>query len=477
MIGSLLLGAMLSLGQSPAPNPGAVKGDFAPMPAPQQFALQQPVPRPVEEQALQLNAPLIEAAKEPEPPSETAPGAAPDRWLLQRLYQGTGPGIFLDTERMLIYGWFEASYSASSAANNAIPLTWNDRANEFLFQQCWVHMERTLVTSGTEPSFGYRVDMLAGSDYRYSLQRGMLNDQLLNPKGVQSLYGADLPVFYAAAYVPTICRGTEFRLGRQYTPFGTEGFEAPNTPLLSRSYAFNWCPPFTHMGATMINNLTSQWQVLSMLAAGNDVFLDGRFMEARYVNRIQYTSIDKRDLVAFGSSIGRGKMNTGQPFAPPTVATINEPAGRNNINVFDLTWAHTFTPRFAYGFEAIYGYQSGVPANVVGGLIDAGKAPGEPGMAHWGSIVNYLFFNWTPAMGTILRLELFDDFEGARTGFEGLYTSFTAGMQFKLWRHATGIPQLLIRPELRYDNNGYSLPFEGGKHDLFTAAGDVILRW
>jgi hypothetical protein len=35
---------------------------------------------------------------------------------------------------------------------------------------------------------------------------------------------------------------------------------------------------------------------------------------------------------------------------------------------------------------------------------------------------------------------------------------------------------IVLRPELRYDYNAESRPFED-KHGLFTAAMDVILRW
>ena len=35
---------------------------------------------------------------------------------------------------------------------------------------------------------------------------------------------------------------------------------------------------------------------------------------------------------------------------------------------------------------------------------------------------------------------------------------------------------MTFRPELRYDYNGYSTPLEG-KHGIFTAAFDMIVRW
>jgi hypothetical protein len=51
-----------------------------------------------------------------------------------------------------------------------------------------------------------------------------------------------------------------------------------------------------------------------------------------------------------------------------------------------------------------------------------------------------------------------------------LYTGATAGVTFKPRR------DLLLRPEVRYDYNDESRPFEG-QHGLFTAALDVIVRW
>jgi len=75
-----------------------------------------------------------------------------------------------------------------------------------------------------------------------------------------------------------------------------------------------------------------------------------------------------------------------------------------------------------------------------------------------------------PRLGGTTRVELFDDAKGRRTGFEGLYTGVTAGQSFK------PIQAITIRPELRYDYNGPSRPYED-THGLFTAAADVILRW
>ena len=76
----------------------------------------------------------------------------------------------------------------------------------------------------------------------------------------------------------------------------------------------------------------------------------------------------------------------------------------------------------------------------------------------------------SPRLSATSRLEFFDDFQGQRTHFPGLYTDFTVGLMFKPWK------SVIFRPELRYDYNGQSPAFEG-RHGLFTAASDLILRW
>jgi hypothetical protein len=380
--------------------------------------------------------------------------------------QGSWPGYLLDDSRTQIYGWTAQSFTGSTNTFFNSPVVWNDFANNYMLQQHWTRLERAVVTTGTEPTFGYKIDLIAGTDYRYTIMRDLLNAQLENAAGRQNFYGVDPVNFYVNAYVPTLLQGTEFRAGRLFTPFGVESVEAVSTPLMSRSYAFNWCPPFTHMGVQAVYTLSPEWAGTAMLANGNDVFF-GPAQEARFVGTLKYVHPNKKDAFAVGTSVGRGKFNAAEPYEPATVALPYEPAGRNNINVFDFVWTRVVNPRLTYNFEAIYGYQTNVPANVAGGII---KENAVTGTAHWGSLVHYLFVNFTPRLSGVLRFETFDDFQGQRTGFEGLYTAVTWGVQFRPRR------DIAIRPEIRYDYNGYSRPFEG-KHDILTCGCDAIVRW
>ncbi|MCE9533331.1 MAG: porin [Planctomycetes bacterium] len=446
----------------------------------------QPAQLPVDKKDVK-DAPKVEEKKEEEKKEEEEKKDEPTTYFFMKMLDGTPLGKTLEDRRISISGWTQMSYTGSSADTVNLPVVWNDRANRFLLQQHWLTIQKSLDTESKCASYGWRLDAMFGSDYRFLLMRGLFNSQLLNSKPnanepggfEQNLYGFDLPQFYVNAYLPNLFEGTEIRAGRMYTPWGLESVEGVTTPLLSRSYAFNWSPPFFHMAVAVLPKFNKNWSGQFMVANGNDVFFDPS-QELRFVGALTWKSDDENDSVTVATSIGRGKFNAGDPFNPATNGLQSEAAGRNNMNAFDLVYTHKFNDCFSYGLEAIYGYQTGVPTtNVVGAVSGAMiKTNANSGTAHWGSVAQYFTYKWSDKVSTIFRGEIFDDFEGQRTGYEGVYYAGTFGVQYKpkdwLW----------IRPEIRYDYNGDSTPFNfspttgaGTSHHVWTAAADLIIRW
>jgi hypothetical protein len=133
----------------------------------------------------------------------------------------------------------------------------------------------------------------------------------------------------------------------------------------------------------------------------------------------------------------------------------NQKDAFNNPQIFDLVYTRTVDARTLYSLETLFGYQTNVP---------------DLRTVTWFSVVNYLTYSFTPRVSGTARLEFFNDAQGQRTGFEGLYTALTAGVTFK------PAPSVIFRPEVRYDFNGDSRPFEN-QRSLFTANMDLILRW
>ncbi len=297
------------------------------------------------------------------------------------------------------------------------------------------------MTSGTtEPTFGFRFDnILPGVDYRFTLAKGVFDNQLTARHGLPSIYGIDPIQFYGEAYFPNIARGMDVKFGRYFALYGVETNDAISNALASHAYSFIY-DPFTHTGLLTTTKLSDAWTVQAGLVLGSDIFIDPAD-EPTFVGSVKWTRSDQRDGVLFSVITGSGRFNQTKDF--------------HNPEVFDLVYTHQFNARLTYNFESLLGYTTHVP---------------EIGTAQWFGVINYLTYNFTPRLSGTTRLEFFDDEQGQRTGSKGLYTAITAGLSFRSRK------AIIFRPELRYDYNDDSRPFEG-KHGLFTATADLILRW
>ena len=148
-----------------------------------------------------------------------------------------------------------------------------------------------------------------------------------------------------------------------------------------------------------------------------------------------------RDSVLFAVIVCSGRFDQKEAF--------------HNPEVFDLVYTRKLSDRLNYTLDALYGFTTNVP---------------ETGFANWWATVHYFNYTLTPRLTAVSRLELFDDVQGQRTGFAGLYVVPTVGVNLKPNRF------VVVRPEVRFDYNTESRPFEG-KHALATAAADVLVRW
>ena len=365
----------------------------------------------------------------------------PERWFLMQEAQGSWLGAALEEQRLLVSGWTQTSFTASTDDHDQLPLAFNYKANQFLLQQNWLRIDRTVLTSGTsEPSFGFRFDtILPGSDYRFTVARGLFDGQLTANRGTPNTYGIDPIQFYGEAYVPTIARGFDVKVGRFFSQYGIESTDAISNALASHSYTDIY-DPFTHTGVLTQTKLTDVWSVQAGAVLGSDDFID-RVDNATFIGSVKWAPTDQRDSVLVNVIAGQGRFN--------------QPRNFHNPELLDLVFTHKFDPRLTYFFESLYGLTNNVP-NV--------------GTANWLGILNYLVYDFTSQVSGTTRLEFFDDFQGQRTGFPGLYVDLTAGFRYR------PVKWLQLRQEVRYDYNTETAPFEG-KHGLFTAASDMILRW
>src|SRR5262249_33221093 len=247
------------------------------------------------------------------------PEPAPDRWLLMQGLQGTWPGWLLDAHRVSVSGWTDLSFTASSATHRQLPMGFNYLANEFLLQQNWLRVERSIVTSGTtEPTFGFRADIiLPGSDYRFTLARGIFDSQLMANDGQPNTYGIDPIQFYAELYFPTVARGLDIKVGRIFCQYGVEANDAPSNALLSHSYTFIY-DPFTHTGVMATLKLTDAWSAQAGMMLGSDIFINPAD-EPTGMGSVKWAPPNGRDSVLFSFIVGPGRFNQEKNFHNPEV--------------------------------------------------------------------------------------------------------------------------------------------------------------
>jgi hypothetical protein len=372
----------------------------------------------------------------------STPSASPsgDRWFLMQALQGTWEGAQLDENRLSISGWIDASFTGSTDHGTNLPMGFNYLPNDFALQQAWFRFDRPVVTSGTtDPTFGFRSDWVVGIDYRFILARGLFSNQLTADHGNPDTYGFDPVQFYGEAYFPTVAQGMDVKVGRFFALYGVETIDAPSNYFLSHSYTDIY-DPYTHTGIVTTTKLSDAWTVQAGLVLGSDDFIDP-VDNPTFIGSVKWTASDQRDTVLFNAILDDGRFNQARDF--------------HNPELFDLIYTHKFSDRFTYLSEALFGFTTNVPAI---------------GTAEWFGLPNYFNYQWTPRLATNLRLEIFDDIQGQRTGFPGLYEDVTASVSFQ------PIKAVTIRPELRFDYQDESAPFEG-KHWLFTASTDMILRW
>jgi hypothetical protein len=379
---------------------------------------------------------------QPQESSSTNDETPPEdkRGFLMKALGHTDIGAFLNAHKITASGWTDMSFTASNLSGPILPLGFNWRGNEFLLQQNWLRIEQAVDKDAKTATFGFRSDtILPGSDYRFTLPRGIWNSQLTARNGEPAIYGIDPIQFYAEGYFPSIAKGLDVKVGRIFCQYGVESNDAPGNALFSHAYTFIY-DPFTHTGAMGTLQLTDSWSVQGGLMLGNDVFINAA-SNLTGMGNLKWASTNGNDSVLASFIVGSARFDQTHNF--------------HNPDIFDLIVMHKFNSKLTYNFEALYGFTTNVP---------------DIGFANWFGIINYLTYDFSSKMSGTTRLEFFDDVQGQRTGFKGLYTAITGGLTFKPHR------AIIIRPEIRYDFNDESRPYQG-QRGLFTASSDIIVRW
>lgn len=439
---SMMLVLAMSAGQGPGGLPTVPS-----VPPPQTIRIQNgaqpgqpmPVPMPPMQPPMNGNGAANSngngaPAEEPKAEEKKDEAPTPPVYLLERSLRDTWLGKTMADRNIKLYGWTAMNYSTSTTSTTNGPMTFNDRPNHFQMNQNWIHLEKTLDTSKSEFQWGWNFDgIVPGTDSRYTIVRGLFNGQ----KGE---YQFDLYQAYAQAFLPELGgKGTTVKVGRFATHCEYEVVQAPDTPFVSKSYLFQY-NPFTHTGVYAVTQLNDTWSVGNGAVLGNDNFIDPA-SRLTYLGQIKWSPPEGKTTVLLNASVTNPKFDVAENFA--------------FYNVYNMQVIHKFTDKFTYVLDTAYSHMNNVPG---------------VGTANWYGVANYGIYKFTDKVTGTIRAEVFEDTQGVRTGFKGLYTEATAGVAW------TPVPGVMLRPSVRYDYNGQSRAFDGD-HGMWSCAFEMIFRW
>ncbi|GAB4263069.1 MAG: hypothetical protein Kow0065_13840 [Methylomicrobium sp.] len=333
------------------------------------------------------------------------------------------------------------------------PITFNDRANEIHANQVYGYIEKAVDTEGGKWDFGFRADVLYGTDARFTTQ-GNFDNQLIGDDF--SFYKLAFPQVYAELFAP-IGNGLTTKVGHFYTIIGNEVVTAPDNFFYSHAYTMQYGEPFTHTGVLMSYPVNNNISLTGGVVSGWDSFFQ---QPANFLGGVTYTTDDQKTSVAVsyigGDSIVADRAdNNGQQVT-------------DHVSMYSIVLNHDFTDELHYTLQ----HDLGVQENVGNSGTDA----------TWYGINQYLTYDVNDQLATGLRFEWFRDEDGARVagigrgntmpGGENHYFAVTAGVNY------SPLSWLMLRPEIRYDWVTKNDAFDNGtEDDQVLISADAIIRF
>ncbi len=364
-------------------------------------------------------------------------------------------GSRLQDREISIRGFTNGNFTAASHSGNNLPMAMNYLGNQFQIEQNTLVVEKAIDPGSAERHWGFRTySILPGTDYRFTLANNLMDGQLFANNGQPNTYGVDVPEFWLQAWLPEL--RTDLKAGRFFTILCNESVDPTANRLVSRALTF-MNNPFTNTGLLATTRLSDNWTWSNGITAGNDVFF-GPASGPMYLGGLRYDSDDRHTAWAFNTTLGDNTFDTR--------------LGQGKVfDVFELYLSRdleALSDRLNYSLDVMYSVLNGIDG--VFYYRDGSFPRAYQGNASWYGFINYLTYTFTDTLSGTFRFEAFDDPFGVRTGFEGVFTTYTLG---GVWKLRDG---LWLRPEVRFDNNAQSRAYAGA-NSLLTATADFIIRW
>jgi hypothetical protein len=356
------------------------------------------------------------------------------------------------------------------------PVTFTDRSNDFQLNQLYLFGEKATDTEGAGWDWGYRADMMGGTDYRFTTAAGLETRGYYQFPKVSTLrfYGYAFPQFYLEGAMNDL----KVKAGHFYAPVGYEVVTATGNFFPNLPYTFQYGEPFTFTGVLGTWAMSDKVTLIGGLTHGWDNFDNQANPHGGGVFGLTETFEDGASF-AFAMTIGN---------EPTTFNALNEGATFSNRYMHSLVYSRplaSISERWKYVAQSDFGFQN-----------DA-TGPGTQD-AYWYGLNQYLFYTASDCMSYGIRAEWFRDQEGTRVGgflgttpdgstrglatnrfgYPGSFYEITCGANYKYSANT------MFRPYVRFDWASVTSPatnlrpFDGGNGNSQTLLGfDVIMLY
>lgn len=341
------------------------------------------------------------------------------------------------------------------------PVTWTDRSNEYQLNQLYWYAEKATDTEGYGWDLGGRIDLLYGTDNRFTRATGLEDDWNSN-----RFYGLAMPQFYLEPAIGD----WKVKLGHFYSPVGYEVVPTVSNFFNSLPYTFQYGEPFTHTGMLASYGGFEKLALGGGFVRGWDGF-DGSNPATppnlNFLGTASYTG-DSGASLAFvwviGNNITQNTQANGDPlFRGRFLQTAVFSAPLND--------------QWTYVAQSDYGHQNDAQLN------------GKDGQ--WYGLNQYLFYAVSDTWTWGIRGEWFRDDGGTRVaglgspigwtgapGFNGSFYEVTFGANWK------PNANFVARPSIRWDwysgsdNLQGIQPYNNGESSWqLLIGGDIILLY
>ncbi len=320
------------------------------------------------------------------------------------------------------------------------PVTWTDRANEYQLNQLYLYAEKTTNTGGCGVDFGYRGDIMFGTDYRFNTEGGLETRgpvEFQNPRiSTQRFYGTAFTQFYGEVAIDD----WKIKVGHWYAPVGYEVVMTNANFFPSLPMTFQYGEPFTMTGVVGTYQYNADTTIVAGINHGWDNFDNQANPHAGFIGGYNEKFSD-------GSSIALANTVGNEPNA-----TGSTSFRYLQTNVYSRPLKQ-ISDKLTYVAQSDFGTQD--------------NATLQNKNAKWYGLNQYLFYKVSDCLTYGIRYEWFRDQDGYRvggflgtvpgqpqstrglstdrSGYAGSFYEITAGANYKFSANTT------IRPYVRFD--------------------------